>query len=153
MESNQSSNQSSVSFDVVDVSYVPSVNVLTSLTEEIVAYEQDSDQTQAVNNKIHLHCVGGTDHNKRTCPGRFKGHGEGDVVQESVNVQEGGVVAQESVDVQKEGIVGQEFIDVQEEGGMAPKSVDVQEERVVTQESVELQEEGESSSEDDEELV
>nr|GEZ84612.1 FAR1 DNA binding domain, zinc finger, SWIM-type, MULE transposase domain, FHY3/FAR1 family [Tanacetum cinerariifolium] len=59
---------------------------------------------------------------------RFKGHGEGDVVQESVNVQEGGVVAQESVDVHKEEIVGQESIDVQDEGGVAPKSVDVQEE-------------------------
>ncbi|GJR66596.1 folylpolyglutamate synthase isoform X8 [Tanacetum coccineum] len=90
----------------------------------------------------------GTDHNKRTCPGRFKGHGEGDVVQESVNVQEGGVVAQESVDVQKEGIVCQESIDIQEEGGVAPETVDVQEERVVAQESVEVQEEGESSSED-----
>ncbi|GJU12696.1 hypothetical protein Tco_1135092 [Tanacetum coccineum] len=92
----------------------------------------------------------GADHNKRTCPGRFKGHGEGDVVQESVNVQEGGVVAQESVDVQKEGIVCQESIDIQEEGGVAPETVDVQEEGVVAQESVEVQEERESSSEDDE---
>ncbi|GKC16260.1 hypothetical protein Tco_1013042, partial [Tanacetum coccineum] len=49
MESNQSSDQSNVSFDVVDVNSGPFDNVLTSLTEEIVAYEQDSDQTQAVN--------------------------------------------------------------------------------------------------------
>ncbi|GJT04167.1 folylpolyglutamate synthase-like protein isoform X2 [Tanacetum coccineum] len=93
------------------------------------------------------------DSEQRTCPARFKGHREGDMVQESVNVQEGGVVAQESVDVQKEGIVGQESVDIQEEGGVAPESVDVQEEGVVAQESVEVQEEGESSSEDDEELV
>ncbi|GJY21597.1 folylpolyglutamate synthase isoform X8 [Tanacetum coccineum] len=324
MESNQSSDQSSVSFDAVDVDSGPSNNVLTSLTEEIVAYEQDSDQTQAVNslgtntssetsddmpmptlfhflafkifaaeqvdvavievglggridstnvvqtpivcgntleaiagqkagifkkgvpaftvsqphealqvlkdkasqldvhlqvasqldgnllNGLHLGLAGeiniylpeqfikglttaslqgraqvvpdracdvnspsdlvyymygahspekfmfimwGTDHNKRTCPGRFKGHGEGDMVQESINVQEGGVVAQESVDVQKEGIVGQESVDIQKEGGVALESVDVQEEGVVAQESVEVQEEGESSSEDDEELL
>ncbi|GKC88872.1 folylpolyglutamate synthase-like protein, partial [Tanacetum coccineum] len=36
MESNQSSDQSSVSFDAVDVNSGPSDNVLTSLTEEIV---------------------------------------------------------------------------------------------------------------------
>ncbi|GKB51708.1 hypothetical protein Tco_0902461 [Tanacetum coccineum] len=52
MESNQSSDQSSVSFDVVDVNFGPSDNVLTSLTEEIVPYEQDSHQTQAIN-KFH----------------------------------------------------------------------------------------------------
>ncbi|GJU12697.1 folylpolyglutamate synthase-like protein isoform X2 [Tanacetum coccineum] len=95
----------------------------------------------------------GTDNNKGTCPGRFKGHREGDVVQELVNVQEGGVVAQESVGVQKEGIVVQESVDIQEEGGVAPESVDVQEEGVVAQESIEVQEEGESSSEDDEKLL
>nr|GEX14556.1 hypothetical protein [Tanacetum cinerariifolium] len=95
---------------------------------------------------------------------RFKGHGEEDVVQESVNVQEGGVVAQEFVDVQKEGIdvprrfkghgegdVVQESVNVQEGGVVAQEFVD--EEGVVAQESVEVQEEAESSSEDDEELV
>nr|GEY19729.1 hypothetical protein [Tanacetum cinerariifolium] len=43
MESSQSSDQSSVSFDDVDVSSGPVDNVLTSLTKEIVAFEHDSD--------------------------------------------------------------------------------------------------------------
>ncbi|GJU97671.1 folylpolyglutamate synthase isoform X8 [Tanacetum coccineum] len=112
-------------------------------------------RTWLVPQQEYVHCVGGNlDSEQRgTCLGRFKGHREGDVVQESINVQEGGVVAQESVDVQKEGIVGQESVDIQKEGGVALESVDVQEEGVVAQESVEVQEEGESSSEDDEELL
>nr|GEU64495.1 aquaporin TIP1-1-like [Tanacetum cinerariifolium] len=168
MESNQSSDQSSVSFDAVDVSSGSSGNVLTSLTEEIVAYEQDSDQTQAVNKtakkkksqsadevvdkekedeKVDLFYKEDGLYKEMVrlfvrssflldlgyyadifSAWRFKGHGEGDVVQESVNVQEGGVVAQESVDVQKEEIVAQESVDVPEEGGVAAESVDIWEE-------------------------
>ncbi|GKD15450.1 hypothetical protein Tco_1199857 [Tanacetum coccineum] len=39
--------QNSVLFDVVDESFGPSDTALTSLTEEIVAYEHESDKTQA----------------------------------------------------------------------------------------------------------
>ncbi|GJY82206.1 hypothetical protein Tco_0494957, partial [Tanacetum coccineum] len=182
MESNQSSDQSSVSFDAVDVSSGLSDNVLTSLIEEIVAYEQDSDQTQAVNNMIfmfHMHIiydimVEGSEVSvikvnkfvyEETAKKKKKSQSADEVADkekedEKVDLfykdglyKEGGVVAQESVDVQREGIVGQEYVDVQEEGGVAPESVDVQEEGVVAQESVEVQEEGESLSEDDKELV
>ncbi|GKC82311.1 hypothetical protein Tco_1138028, partial [Tanacetum coccineum] len=39
--------QNSVSFDVVDVSCVPSGSSLNALTEEIVAYEKESNETHA----------------------------------------------------------------------------------------------------------
>ncbi|GJS91447.1 hypothetical protein Tco_0774083 [Tanacetum coccineum] len=42
--------QNSVLFDVVDESFGPSDTALTSLTEEIVAYEHESDETQATKN-------------------------------------------------------------------------------------------------------
>ncbi|GJS36754.1 hypothetical protein Tco_0535136 [Tanacetum coccineum] len=45
MDSIQASGQSSVSCDVVDESFGPSD---TALTEEIVSYEHESDETQAV---------------------------------------------------------------------------------------------------------
>ncbi|GJX34313.1 protein FAR1-related sequence 5, partial [Tanacetum coccineum] len=47
--------QNSVSFDVVDVSCVPSGSSLNALTEEIVAYEKESNETHAFKN--NLACV------------------------------------------------------------------------------------------------
>ncbi|GJR75746.1 zf-CCHC domain-containing protein [Tanacetum coccineum] len=45
--------QNSISCDVVDQSFVLSNNVLTALTEEIIAYEHESDETQAGDGTIY----------------------------------------------------------------------------------------------------
>ncbi|GJU72527.1 hypothetical protein Tco_1263932 [Tanacetum coccineum] len=175
MEYNQSSDQSSVSFDVVDVSSGPSDNVLTSFTEEIVAYEQDSDQTQAIN-KTDKKKKKNKSQSADEVADKEKEDEKVDLFYKEDGLYKGGLKVMEKetwfknqlmlrkeecwlknqlMFRKKESLVKNLLMFRKKEAWLQTVDVtfDVQEEGVVAQESVEVQEEEESSSEDDEELV